>query len=547
MGTHETRLHVVYPQPGHTTHEDSTFFIGSAPPGWHLRCNDHPVSVTPDGYFTHQVALHDGKQTFTLTAQHGAQQETVTLAITRVTPYPVLSAGQGLYHRETLWPDPDYPIGIRAGDALTLRWSGNVDTPAILSIPGVVEGVAAKPVYPEAKTQTDGIIDNRQPVFREPHQTTRRIPRAGWMEATLTIPPGTPEQQTTIRLNGAVLYSDVSIWEAPRVAQISTPDTLSRPSPDSPDRLTPQPRRVTFSVDQQHSGWVRTHWGTQAVWHPEPDILWQPADNLRTGDLPTPMLLNTRVQAGPDGRLMEWTWSHLPPISVSEPDAETVAIRFITTDETQSFSLPRLCGYTLAAENNTLSLTLNTLPITPEQTRILIDPGHGGGETGTAGPNGLPEKTLNLTVANRLIEALRQAGFTVMTTRTNDHAVSLEDRATQASQDKAHLVISLHHNALPDGRNPAEHKGACCFWYHPHAKPLAEKLQQGLTALAGVNDYGVFEESFALTRITGSMAVLVEIGFFTDPAEFTRLIHPAFQVDMVTQLTQSLLQLFRRS
>ncbi len=83
--------------------------------------------------------------------------------------------------------------------------------------------------------------------------------------------------------------------------------------------------------------------------------------------------------------------------------------------------------------------------------RIVIDPGHGGRDSGTIGPNGLEEKTVALDVALRLGRLLkRQLGMRVFYTRDTDTFVPLEKRTAIANRDHADLFISIHVNSNPD-------------------------------------------------------------------------------------------------
>ncbi len=83
--------------------------------------------------------------------------------------------------------------------------------------------------------------------------------------------------------------------------------------------------------------------------------------------------------------------------------------------------------------------------------KIVIDPGHGGHDTGTVGPTGLNEKDLTLDVALRLGKLIEQKlGAQVVYTRTDDTFVPLEERTALANQAKADLFISIHANSSDD-------------------------------------------------------------------------------------------------
>ena len=80
--------------------------------------------------------------------------------------------------------------------------------------------------------------------------------------------------------------------------------------------------------------------------------------------------------------------------------------------------------------------------------RILIDPGHGGHDTGTIGPSGYTEKELVLDVSQRLGKLIQdRLGSGVIFTRGDDQFISLEERARMANQQQADLFISIHANS----------------------------------------------------------------------------------------------------
>ena len=83
--------------------------------------------------------------------------------------------------------------------------------------------------------------------------------------------------------------------------------------------------------------------------------------------------------------------------------------------------------------------------------KIVIDPGHGGHDTGTIGPNGLQEKDLVLEVGRRLGKLLEtRLGAEVVYTRKDDTFIPLETRTAIANQQRADLFISVHANSSSD-------------------------------------------------------------------------------------------------
>ncbi len=82
--------------------------------------------------------------------------------------------------------------------------------------------------------------------------------------------------------------------------------------------------------------------------------------------------------------------------------------------------------------------------------RIVLDPGHGGHDQGTAGPSGLTEKELVLDIALRLGQLLTdELGAEVIYTRRDDRFVALEERTRIANESRADLFLSIHANSSP--------------------------------------------------------------------------------------------------
>ena len=86
----------------------------------------------------------------------------------------------------------------------------------------------------------------------------------------------------------------------------------------------------------------------------------------------------------------------------------------------------------------------------PTLQTIVIDPGHGGEDTGVRGAGGAEEKQVTLEIARRLRAMIEtRLGVQVVLTRDEDRAVGLDDRAAVANNSKADLFLSLHANAAP--------------------------------------------------------------------------------------------------
>jgi N-acetylmuramoyl-L-alanine amidase len=120
--------------------------------------------------------------------------------------------------------------------------------------------------------------------------------------------------------------------------------------------------------------------------------------------------------------------------------------------------------------------------------RLVIDPGHGGHDTGTIGPTGLMEKDLCLDVALRLgkIIAQRLPGADIVYTRSDDTFIPLEDRTNIANQAKADLFISIHANS---SHNQAA-RGIETYYLNLKGSPEAMEVaaRENASSQEGVHD-----------------------------------------------------------
>ena len=157
---------------------------------------------------------------------------------------------------------------------------------------------------------------------------------------------------------------------------------------------------------------------------------------------------------------------------------------------------------------------------------ILVDPGHGGWDTATTGPTGWREAHANLAISLALKPMLEAAGARVVMTRTTNVFLQLGERTQMAVDSGAHILVSVHNNAFPDGVNPFVNNGTSVYYYHPHSVDMAQSLQRELLAELGLNDIGYGRADLALVRPTWMPAVLTETSFMMIPEQEAGLRNP---------------------
>ncbi|HSG82000.1 MAG TPA: N-acetylmuramoyl-L-alanine amidase [Gemmatimonadota bacterium] len=192
----------------------------------------------------------------------------------------------------------------------------------------------------------------------------------------------------------------------------------------------------------------------------------------------------------------------------------------------------RLWGYRARYGQGGLTLEIRKPPPLDirrplEGLKVAVDPGHPPG--GSTGPTRLREGDANLAVAFRLKRLLEEEGAQVILMRADRGSVRLYDRTQLAELLDAHVLVSIHNNALPDGVNPFQSHGTSVYYFHPQSLDLAQALQRSLLRAMGLVDLGIGRASLALARPTWMPAVLTEGAFMMIPAQEAGLKGPAFQ------------------
>ena len=212
---------------------------------------------------------------------------------------------------------------------------------------------------------------------------------------------------------------------------------------------------------------------------------------------------------------------------------------------------------------------------------VAIDPGHGGDDHGSQGADGALEKDITLSVARRLRSVLEgRLGMRVISTRTRDQTVELDERAAIANNNGADIFISLHVNA--SARPSAT--GAEVFYlsideYGAEARELAQREGQRIPIVGGgsreidpilweMAQVRYVDQSARAAGIVGEElrrrvpmgqrtvrqapfrvlvganmpAVLVELGSLADPDDERRLTSARFQNNVVEAIVASILR-----
>jgi len=185
---------------------------------------------------------------------------------------------------------------------------------------------------------------------------------------------------------------------------------------------------------------------------------------------------------------------------------------------------------------------------------IVIDPGHGGSDTGTRGvATAAPEKVYTLDWALRLRPLLEARGWRVIMTRTSDVELSLVDRVAIADKANAAIFLSLHFNSGAQNRDLAGVETYCLTptgmpshlvrgyeddmrqafpnnGYDEQNLMLALRLHRSMVRHAGAPDRGLRRARFmGVLRSQNRPAVLIEAGYLSNPVEARKIATPEYR------------------
>jgi N-acetylmuramoyl-L-alanine amidase len=213
--------------------------------------------------------------------------------------------------------------------------------------------------------------------------------------------------------------------------------------------------------------------------------------------------------------------------------------------------------------------------------RVVLDPGHGGHDTGTIGPAGLAEKDLVLDVSKRLGELIRvRLGADIVYTRTDDTFVPLEERTEVANQSHADLFLSIHANSsrlrniagsetfylnfttseaaleVAARENATSQKSIFELQTLVQKIALKEKVQEsrefaatvqtalyaGLGRSRGLKNRGVKKAPFVVLIGASMPSVLAEVAFLSNPREEGQLNKPEYRQRIAEALYRGVAQ-----
>lgn len=183
---------------------------------------------------------------------------------------------------------------------------------------------------------------------------------------------------------------------------------------------------------------------------------------------------------------------------------------------------------------------------------VVIDPGHGGNDMGTTSSSGIEEKHITLKVSKYLQNELTKLGYQVYLTRSTDDFITLWRRVYLAQKYRADLFISIHANSA---ENKKAHGIEVFYYANPTPSQngknyrknlqlntyLAKLMSQHLSSSLDANNRGAKNAKYFVIRNAHTPAILLEMGFLSNPKEAKKLNDPAYQQKIAKTLANAIL------
>ncbi|MCV3216174.1 N-acetylmuramoyl-L-alanine amidase [Plectonema radiosum NIES-515] len=182
-------------------------------------------------------------------------------------------------------------------------------------------------------------------------------------------------------------------------------------------------------------------------------------------------------------------------------------------------------------------------PVPRGRALVVVDPGHGGKDSGAPGLGGLLEKDVVLSISKRVAAILEQNGVQAVLTRDSDFFVELQGRVDIADRANATLFVSIHANSV-DNRPDVN---GLELYYYDSGYNLAEVVRRTiLQNISTIKDRGTRKARFYVLRKSSMPSILVETGYMTGREDNPRLGNTEYQNRMAEAIARGVLRYLQR-
>ncbi|MFD1485626.1 N-acetylmuramoyl-L-alanine amidase [Lacticaseibacillus baoqingensis] len=187
--------------------------------------------------------------------------------------------------------------------------------------------------------------------------------------------------------------------------------------------------------------------------------------------------------------------------------------------------------------------TANKTATKLSEATIVLDPGHGGTDTGALSTSGKYEKTYTLQLAQAVGAKLQAAGANVIYTRSNDTFVDLAPRPVVAAKVHADAFISFHFDSTANANTAS---GFTTYYYNgTKDKALAAYVNKALGSNLTLTDRGVAFGNYEVLRDNDQPSILMEMGYINSDKDFRLISSAAYHQQVASDIVAGLNNYFQ--
>ncbi len=524
------------------------FISGSTCPGCTLSINDQPVKVYNTGGFAHELQLTEGENNIILRAVHASGS----------------SLRKQLTYRFFL---PQPPDTVKSVSIATIE---TMPAGSLIVVPGDKIFFRVK-ALPGANVKVNGHTN----LYEMP--VTKNNPLKGIYQGEYTI-----QKDDSLPPMGI----PVEIMDASgKTAMMRTPAKITLLNPEAPDMIISKGRlaHLLYGTGEDRLGGAKigyidsliplritgktgSNYRVQlspgrAAYIPDDVVEFLPKGSFQKTSLTGSWRvygdsIYDYVAIALEHRLPYQSWQLLDPsrivldifgavnntnwITQLETAKEISHVSYEQVEEavlrvTISLKKSQHWGHSIYYTGNTLVLKVKRQPplLQLNALKIAVDAGHGGSNTGAAGPTGSSEKMLALAVSLKLQKALQKQGATVIMTRNTERFFDNKERILFYRDSTPDLLLSVHYNSSSD---PVNVGGTGVFYRHTGFRPFGHAIYKRLLE-TGLKEYGnVGSFNFMLNSPTEYPNALLELLFISNPAEEALILDENFQQAIVDKI-----------
>ena len=169
---------------------------------------------------------------------------------------------------------------------------------------------------------------------------------------------------------------------------------------------------------------------------------------------------------------------------------------------------------------------------------VVIDPGHGGHDSGANPHTIMPEKIWTLEVGRRLAQNLKRAGFHAIMTRSDDTFIPLDDRVAISNRQADAVFVSIHFNYT----NRRAIHGLETYYTTGQSIDLARVIHSKILEIPGLENRGIILAHFRVIRNNLHPAILIEGGYLSNRGDAARISSSSYLDALAQKISEGIVK-----